>query len=107
MRVIWLVYFAYVCIVGYQVYRFVMSVEAESLMESAEAVTALAAGVCTVVLVPYLALSALGKVLGRNRTATPGDPVTHHSGSTSPSDAERPAAVGRTFVKRAGSAGPE
>ena len=59
MRVVWLVYFAYVCIVGYQVYRFVMSPEAESLMESAEAVTALAAGVCTVVLVPYLALSAL------------------------------------------------
>lgn len=107
MRVVWLVYFAYVCIVGYQVYRFVMSPEAESLMESAEAVTALAAGVCTVVLVPYLALSALGKVLGGNRTATPGDPVTDHSGSTSPQAPERPAAVGQTFVKGAGSARPE
>ena len=107
MRVVWLVYFAYVCIVGYQVYEFVMSPEAESLMESPEAVTALAAGVCTVVLVPYLALSALGKVLGRNRTAPPGDPVPDHSGSTSPSDPKRPSAVGQTLVKRAGSAGPE
>ncbi len=107
MRVVWLVYFAYVCIVGYQVYDFVMSPEAESLMESPEAVTALAAGVCTAVLVPYLALSALGKVLGGNRAATPGDSVTNHSGSKSPSDPERPGAVGQTFVKRAGSARPE
>lgn len=85
MRVLWLLYFGYVCFVGYQVYRFIMSPEAESLAESAEAATALAAWVSTLVLVPYLAVSALGRVFsGSSKQATPPtDPETNVPADTS------------------------
>lgn len=67
MRVVWFLYFGYVCFIGYRSYKFVMSAGAESLAESAMVTTALAAGICTVVLVPYLALSALSKVFKGGR----------------------------------------
>jgi len=68
MRFLWFLYFGYVCYVGYRSYRFVMSAGAESLTESAMVATALSAGVCALVLVPYVALSALDKVLkGRGK----------------------------------------
>lgn len=65
MRFVWLLYFGYVCFIGYQSYKYVMAAGAESLAESAMVATALATGTCAMVLVPYLAISALDRVFKR------------------------------------------